>query len=278
MKNKQLLFKILNKIFNILNFRYFLLAKFLAKYFFFTNYNSKELNNYKIDIFIQNSDKVIETPALLHLKYTLDYYKKKFNSFPKKILEFGGGTGENAILLKKIFNEGFDYCVVENETLVKIANNKKLTHCRFLSKIEKDEKYDLIFSSATLQYLDDPYTILNQFEKHCKNLISLARLNCNEEQKVKLQISLYKKNIGYQNIDHKFNNNLAIYPYQELSLKGENIKLIEIEEQIRERDFLDTNRKNSPLKKANDAIVIDTTHLDIDGQVNAILEIINNNN
>ena len=45
MKNKQLLFKILNKIFNILNFRYFLLAKFLAKYFFFTNYNSKELNN-----------------------------------------------------------------------------------------------------------------------------------------------------------------------------------------------------------------------------------------
>ena len=50
MKNKQLLFKILNKIFNILNFRYFLLAKFLAKYFFFTNYNSKELNNYKIEI------------------------------------------------------------------------------------------------------------------------------------------------------------------------------------------------------------------------------------
>jgi len=70
----------------------------------------------------------------------------------------------------------------------------------------------------------------------------------------------------------------ALRRYQELSLKEQDIKLIEIEEQIRERDFLDTNRENSPLKKANDAIVIDTTHLDIDGQVNAILEIINNNN
>ena len=39
----------------------------------------------------------------------------------------------------------------------------------------------------------------------------------------------------------------------------------------------DTTRDNSPLKKAEDAITIDTTHLNVSEQVNMILEIINNN-
>ena len=48
-----------------------------------------------------------------------------------------------------------------------------------------------------------------------------------------------------------------------------------IKEEIKNRDHYDSTRENSPLKKANDAIIIDTTHLNISGQVNEILEIIN---
>ena len=69
----------------------------------------------------------------------------------------------------------------------------------------------------------------------------------------------------------------ALRRYRELSLNGKNINLIDIEKEISHRDYLDSTRENSPLKKANDAIVVDTTHLDIDGQVNTILKIINNN-
>ena len=50
-----------------------------------------------------------------------------------------------------------------------------------------------------------------------------------------------------------------------------------IKEEIKNRDLYDSTRENSPLKKANDAIIIDTTHLNISGQVNKILEKINNN-
>ena len=63
--------------------------------------------------------------------------------------------------------------------------------------------------------------------------------------------------------------------YQELILKKKNIKLTLIEKEIRERDHLDSSRKNSPLKKAEDAVIIDTTCLNIDEQVNMILKIIN---
>lgn len=65
--------------------------------------------------------------------------------------------------------------------------------------------------------------------------------------------------------------------YQEQDRDGGNISLNLIEEEIKERDRLDKSRKNSPLKKAMDSIIIDTTRLNIDEQVNIILETIKNN-
>lgn len=50
-----------------------------------------------------------------------------------------------------------------------------------------------------------------------------------------------------------------------------------VEEQIKEinrRDGSDSKRKHSPLKKASDAVVVDTTKLTIDGEVNRILELL----
>ena len=65
--------------------------------------------------------------------------------------------------------------------------------------------------------------------------------------------------------------------FDELKLDNSSIDLDEIEKELKKRDHFDSTRINSPLKKAKDAITIDTTHLSIDGQVNMILEIINNN-
>jgi len=65
--------------------------------------------------------------------------------------------------------------------------------------------------------------------------------------------------------------------FDELQESDLNVTLEQIEEEIKSRDHFDTTRDNSPLKKAEDAITIDTTHLSISEQVNMILEIINNN-
>ena len=63
--------------------------------------------------------------------------------------------------------------------------------------------------------------------------------------------------------------------FEELQSKNKSVNLESVMEEIRDRDYLDSTRELSPLKKANDAILIDTTHLDIDEQVNLILERIN---
>lgn len=58
---------------------------------------------------------------------------------------------------------------------------------------------------------------------------------------------------------------------------GENntLSLLEIEEEIKKRDFIDMNRKFAPLKVADDAILIDTTNLSVEEAENKIIKIVN---
>ena len=49
--------------------------------------------------------------------------------------------------------------------------------------------------------------------------------------------------------------------HKELLAKGENVSLEEIFENIAHRDFLDTTREESPLVRADDAIILDNTNL-----------------
>lgn len=62
--------------------------------------------------------------------------------------------------------------------------------------------------------------------------------------------------------------------FDELTAKGIECDLDEIEKDIIERDYRDMNRETSPLKKADDAVELDTSDLDIDGVVNAMKKII----
>lgn len=61
--------------------------------------------------------------------------------------------------------------------------------------------------------------------------------------------------------------------YDELTAKGLVCDLAEIEKDIIERDYRDMNRETSPLKQAEDAVLVDTSDLDIDGVVKVIHEI-----
>lgn len=60
----------------------------------------------------------------------------------------------------------------------------------------------------------------------------------------------------------------------ELLALGENPDFDEVKEQIRKRDENDTNRKHNPLRKAEDAIEIDTTGMTIDEVTDKISDII----
>ncbi|MBQ5609099.1 MAG: (d)CMP kinase [Rikenellaceae bacterium] len=55
--------------------------------------------------------------------------------------------------------------------------------------------------------------------------------------------------------------------YDELTAKGDNVSLAEIEENVRSRDIADQNRAISPLRKADDAVVLDNSYMTIDDQM-----------
>ena len=62
--------------------------------------------------------------------------------------------------------------------------------------------------------------------------------------------------------------------YDELTSKGEVCDLEQIEQDIIDRDYRDMNRETSPLKQADDAVLLDSSDLDIDGVVEKMKEII----
>lgn len=62
---------------------------------------------------------------------------------------------------------------------------------------------------------------------------------------------------------------------RDLLALGEEKSIQELQEDIIRRDEYDSSREISPLKKAEDAIDINTTNLTIDGQVSKIIEIVN---
>ena len=54
--------------------------------------------------------------------------------------------------------------------------------------------------------------------------------------------------------------------YDELKAKGLETSFEEILANVKERDYIDQNREVSPLRKADDAILLDNSHLTIEEQ------------
>ncbi|WP_111599981.1 (d)CMP kinase [Chitinophaga skermanii] len=58
--------------------------------------------------------------------------------------------------------------------------------------------------------------------------------------------------------------------FKELYAKNKNITLHEVKENLELRDYIDSNREISPLRKAEDAIVLDNSQLNMDEQLNLV--------
>lgn len=57
--------------------------------------------------------------------------------------------------------------------------------------------------------------------------------------------------------------------------RGDKVSYEDVLKNVEERDFTDTNRKDSPLVKAHDAIEIDNSDLTLEEQFNRVLELVN---
>ena len=60
--------------------------------------------------------------------------------------------------------------------------------------------------------------------------------------------------------------------YDELTAKGDDVTLVEILENVISRDHADMNREISPLRQAEDAIVLDNSHMSVEEQMAWFME------
>ena len=97
-----------------------------------------------------------------------------------------------------------------------------------------------------------------------------------------IDVVLEGRDVGtvvFPDADHKFFLIADIHErakrrMQEMEAKGEIVSLSALTAELEERDRIDSTREHSPLKKAEDAVEIDTTGLSIEQQVNRIVEIV----
>lgn len=60
--------------------------------------------------------------------------------------------------------------------------------------------------------------------------------------------------------------------YDELMGKGQQVSYEEVEENIRKRDYLDTHRAVGPLKKTEDAVLIDNSEMSVEEEIELMLQ------
>ena len=60
--------------------------------------------------------------------------------------------------------------------------------------------------------------------------------------------------------------------YDELTAKGDTVSLEEIEQNVRDRDYQDMNRAISPLRQAEDAVVLDNSQMTVEEQMQWVME------
>lgn len=62
--------------------------------------------------------------------------------------------------------------------------------------------------------------------------------------------------------------------YKELTEKGEKVDYQEVEKNVRKRDYLDEHREIAPLKKTEDAVLIDNSHMTVEEEMELMLRYI----
>jgi len=66
----------------------------------------------------------------------------------------------------------------------------------------------------------------------------------------------------------------AVRRYEENLSKGINTTLKQVEEDVRNRDYIDSHREFAPLKPAVDSVLIDTSFMTVEQAVDAVLKVI----
>ena len=202
-----------------------------------------------------------------------------------------GPAGAGKSTIAKLIAEYMNYIYIDSGAMYRAITLKAIN---LGIDLEDERQYDFVkttkfsFLNGTL-FMDGVDVSHDIRENEISNNVSLvSSYFFVREELVRAQQDLAKnhnvvmdgRDIGYNvlpDAKHKFYLTASIKKRAQrrnLDNKTRNIKtdLELIEKEIERRDFLDTTRKYSPLKAADDAVIIDTSDLSIDQVVKLITQ------
>ena len=164
---------------------------------------------------------------------------------------------QNEIIKDKIINEELLRKELENIVIDFRFNKELLRSETFLNNMNVEDRIRLLDVSnmvspiSTIKFVRQRMVRLQQRMGESKRIVMDGR------------------DIGtvvFPNAERKFFMTASVEVraqrrFQELTQKGENVSFNEIKKNIEERDFIDQNRAESPLKQAADAILVDNSFM-----------------
>ena len=180
-------------------------------------------------------------------------------------------------------------------TLKAMRGEIDLEDAQMLTALSRSTRIDLKEESGILKVLLDgeDVSLLIRTPLVTNNVKYIARVPGVRAEMVKSQRAIGERSgavlegrdigtVVFPDADYKFYldadaDERARRRHKELSESGEKISLERIKKDVAERDMSDMNRSVGALKKADGAIVIDTTKLSIDGVVEKLLSCIKSN-
>ncbi len=213
------------------------------------------------------------------------------------IIAIDGPVGSGKSTIAKLVAEKLGFTYIDTGAMyravaLKIIKTKVPLKVSEIVKMMENTKIDLVQSEEGLKvYLDgEDVTEEIRTEDVAKLASQIARYGQIRKRLVQLQRELGEraKNVVIEGRD----TGTVIFPeaelkifltaspeerarrrYQQLKEKGFNIPYEHLLEKVKERDKMDTGRKESPLKPAEDSIIIDTTDKTIDEVVEIIIKL-----
>lgn len=220
----------------------------------------------------------------------------------KAIITIDGPAGAGKTSIAKIVSRKLGYSYIDTGAMYRAISWKafkeriNLNAQKYLIKMVKDTRIELKNKAGMMRVYLDGKDVTNKIrsKRVDEGASILGTIPEVREQLVKIQrrlgssggIVVEGRDIGtvvFPKADYKFYldasiKERALRRYRELKAKGEEVALAELEKAIRSRDKRDRTRGVAPLKRAPDAVVIDSTEMSKKKVVDFILKRIEKTN
>ena len=206
------------------------------------------------------------------------------------------GAGKSTVAKKLAEKLNFTYldsgAMYRAVTLAALEDGVDVNNKEKLKRLVKDLSIDIEYKNNKFNIFMDDQDITNEIrtERVDNNVSAVAKIKAVRDELVKKQrmiaqtkdIVMDGRDIGTRVLpqaDYKFYITATVKEraqrrYKDVVNRGEDKSFEEVQQEIIRRDRIDSNRKYSPLKKAEDAVVIDTTDLNKEQVLEKILSII----